>query len=68
MTRTKGYLVKIWKQPPGEPPDEPPDDAGYLMEDDEPKLFATRRAAREAAQAYLEEEPELAFMIEHEVL
>ena len=68
MTRTKGFRVKIWKQPPGEPSDEPPADAGYLMEEGEPKLFATQRAARDAAQAYLEEEPELTYAIEPEVL
>ena len=68
MTRTKGFLVKIWKQPPGTPSDEPPADATYLMEEGEPKLFATQRAAREAAQAFLEEEPELTYAIEPDVL
>lgn len=68
MTRTKGFRVKIWKQPHGEPTEEPPGDAGYLMEEGEPKLFTTQRAAREAAQAYLEEEPELVYAIEPEVL
>ena len=68
MTRTKGFRVKIWKQPPGTPSDEPPADAGYLMEDGEPKLFTTQRAARDAAQAYLDENPDLTYAIEPEVL
>ena len=64
MTRTKGFHVKLWRQAPGASDQE----AGYITEGDEPKLFATERAAREAADRYVREEPELTYAIEPEVL
>lgn len=65
MTRTKGFRVRIWEQSAGE---EPPEHARYLEEDGEPQIFATQRAARDAADAYVREEPELTYAIEPQVL
>lgn len=68
MTRTKGYRVKIWKQKDAETAEPPPADADYLTEDGDAKLFATQRAAQDAAEAYARERPEIAFVIEPVVL
>lgn len=68
MPRTKGFYVRIWRQEAGEPfEDEAPDHAEYLREDGERKLFTTRRAAAEAAEAHVDDEPGLAWAIEPEV-
>lgn len=68
MTRTKGFRVKIWKQAPSGPTASDAERADYLTEDGEPKLFATKRAARDAADAYVRDKPELTYALEPDVL
>ena len=67
MPRTKGFHVRIWRQAAGEPAEEAPEHAEYLLEDGEPKIFTTRRAAAEAAEEHVGDEAGLAWAIEPEV-
>lgn len=68
MTRTKGFRVKIWEQAAGETPEAGSEHADYLTEDGEPKVFATQRAAKDAADAYVRERPNVTYALEPVVL
>ncbi len=68
MTRTKGYHVKIWKQEAGDTTESDAKHADYLTRDGEPTLFATQRAARDAADAHVRDKPELTYALEPVVL
>lgn len=67
MPRTKGFHVRVWQQADGRPEDEAPEHAEYILEDGEPKIFTTRRAAADAAAEYVEDDPGLTYAIMPEV-